>query len=114
MPTIGQMNKRIRLKQPVTVRETSAGSVSTYPDYYETWAALRKISGSRAFDSGLDGLVDNFDAWIRYNSDTDVSKYTKVSWDGKDFGIKSKERIDNNGNVQLAGNIYHFIMTAES
>lgn len=115
MPTIGQMNKWVTFRQPTLTADTSAGKTAVYDDWFETWASVRKISGHRAFDSGFDGLIDNYDVWVRYRIEMDeVAKNTRVSWNGKDFGIRTMERIDNNGNVQVNGNIYHFVMTAES
>lgn len=109
---IGQMNKRIVFRSVFKIADDSAGKLPAINDWFTSWAQVKKISGQRAFDSGFDGLIDNYDVWIRYRLEVDdITKDTRVTWNGKDHGIKTFERIDNNGDVQTTGNIFHFVMT---
>lgn len=101
--TIGQMNKRISFYQITKTDDTSGGKTGADAAWFTTWAFVRKMNGKRAFDHGFDGLQNNYDMYCRYRSSMSaLTKDTRITYDGKDFGIRTYELVDEEKSI------YHF------
>lgn len=107
--TIGQMDKRITLRQPTKTDDTSGGKTAAYADWFTTQAQVIKMNTKRALDYGFDAVNETFDVYIYWRSSMSaLTKDTRITWEGKDFGLTPGERLDSNKNI------YHFTMTAET
>jgi SPP1 family predicted phage head-tail adaptor len=92
---IGKMDKRITFRNPTVTDDTSAGSIATYSDWFTTWAYVEKIRGDRSFDYGFDGLKNNYKFYCFYRSSMSaLSKATRITYNGKDYGLLTWELID--------------------
>lgn len=101
--TIGKRDKRISFYQITKSDDTSGGKTGVDAAWFTTWAHVRKMSGKRAFDHGFNGLVNNYDMYCLYRSSLSaLTKDTRISYDGRDFGIKNYELVDEEKHL------YHF------
>lgn len=93
--TIGQMNKRIVFRNVVKTADTSGGKTPVYSTWFTTWGHVEKIRGDRAFDHGFDGLKNNYTIHCFYRSSMSaLTKDTRITYNGKDFGINTYELVD--------------------
>lgn len=92
--TIGQMNKRITLAVPVTVKNDSYGLDTTYEDKVTVWAFARKLSGFRSVQANMAGLEITHEFFIRSSVITEaIDKNWLLRYDSKRYVIQDIEKM---------------------
>jgi len=105
---IGKMDKRVTFQTVTAVDNDALGEEESKVDLLTTWAHVKKISGSKSFNSGYPMDVRRYDIWCYYRSslNTDIKASTRIVYDGMNFSIDDYEKEDE------IKSIYHFEVSA--
>jgi len=106
-PTAGQMNMKITFNIPVKVSDLTGGQDEAYDDFYTTRGYLKKISGTRSFQSGYDQSVNRYEMWTwwRHVLESNISKDMRVIYDNREFSVDHYDLIEEQRRM------YHFELT---
>jgi SPP1 family predicted phage head-tail adaptor len=98
--TVGQLDKRIRLKVPLPSRTVTGDKTTAYLALPELWASVTAPNKRRTLEVAPE-LVNTMTVHVRYSSATkDVLNTWKVMYEGKQYNIltanpdKKKEFIE--------------------
>jgi SPP1 family predicted phage head-tail adaptor len=84
---IGELDRRIMLRNPATATDSFGQSVRTYSNVSNIWAKVDFTSGLEKEDGNRLESIKRVEFLIRYN--TAVTEISQISWDGDTFEIEA-------------------------
>lgn len=96
MVGLKEYTKTITFQNPTKTGTTSGGNTEEYASLVTTRASATKTDGYRTIENGYDNVVEvyEFMCFWRYNLEQNVSKDTRIVFEGKEFRLESWEVID--------------------
>lgn len=92
MRDAGKRSERVKIFQSDIVRDEGGGSTTVPVLFWETWAEIKQIKGSRVAESFQDKLKLVYSLILRYRSDKTLKDNMIVEFRGKTTAIHT---IDN-------------------
>jgi SPP1 family predicted phage head-tail adaptor len=83
---IGELDRRITLRNPSTSTDAFGQSVRTYADVSSLWAKVEYKSGTEGEESNRLESVKRVEFLVRYN--TAITEVSQISWDGDTFEVE--------------------------
>lgn len=90
---IGEMDKRIVIKQPTVVVSASGGTTTTLATVATVWARVRKQNESFSGSPKV-GNNERYRITIWYDSAFTVTVKSRIEYDGKDLGVTGVYPVD--------------------
>lgn len=90
----GDLNRRVILKQPVSVRDNGSKE-TTFIDAYTAFANIERTDSRRAIERGATVLLNTDRVTIRHTiSREQINEDWLVNYDGKDHSIENIDTAD--------------------
>jgi head-tail adaptor len=88
-PTIGQMKMVLKLEQVSKSSDQTGGQNEGYSEWVTTRGFFQVKRNYRAFETGYDGSVKTFEAWIwwRNEIEAELSKDVRIIYEARSFSI---------------------------
>lgn len=84
---LGELDRRITLRNPTLSTDSFGQSVRAYADVSSLWAKVDFISGTEKEESNRLEAAKRVEFMIRYN--TAVTEVSQITWDGDTFEIEA-------------------------
>lgn len=97
VPTIGQFNRRITVKENVTVKNSAGDIINNgYNPLYETWAAFEPNSSRAQFLQSTESLHNVYEVWIRETPERSLALEHVIEYEGENFVLTSLTEVREN------------------
>ncbi|MCY4779494.1 phage head closure protein [Sphingobacterium sp. UT-1RO-CII-1] len=103
----GRRRERISIYKNEVVRDLGGGTTTKETLYWDTWAWVKEIKGTRVAETFQDSLKKVYSVLIRYRDDKELNNAMQVEIRGK------KTTIENIDNVELQGKYIEIIVKVQ-
>lgn len=89
--SIGKMDQRIIIQEPVTVRSDTGASVATWAAKCVMWASVSEFAGTEKNSNDKITAIENTLFTMRYIPN--ITTKMRISYDGRIYNIRSIQRV---------------------